>query len=49
MPIEAIWSAVSLDERWQIEQWGDDPEAVASLAGRRADFDAAARFLALLA
>ena len=48
MPVEAIWSAVSLDERWQIEQWGDDAEAVASLAGRRADFEAAARFLALL-
>ena len=48
MPIEAIWSAVSLDERWQIEQWGDDAEAVASLANRRADFDAAARFLTLL-
>ncbi|WP_309610819.1 ATP12 family protein [Sphingomonas sp.] len=48
MPIEAIWSAVSLVERWQIEQWGDDAEAVAALANRRADFDAAARFLTLL-
>ena len=49
MALDMIWSAVSLDERWQIEQWGDDAEAVASLAGRRADFQAAARFLALLA
>lgn len=47
-PLDAIWEAVSLDERWQIEQWGDDAEAVASLANRRADFAAAARFLSLL-
>ena len=47
-PFDTIWSAVSLDERWQIEQWGDDAEAVASLANRRADYDAAARFIRLL-
>jgi chaperone required for assembly of F1-ATPase len=44
----AAWDAVSLDEQWQIEQWGDDAEAVASLAHRRDEFDAGARFLALL-
>ncbi len=27
MPAEAAWEAVSLDDRWQLEQWGDDPEA----------------------
>jgi chaperone required for assembly of F1-ATPase len=45
---EAVWDAVSVDERWQIETWGDDAEAVASLEGRRRDFLAAARFMALL-
>ena len=48
VPLDTIWEAVSLDERWQIEQWGDDDEAVASLASRRTDFEAAARFLSLL-
>jgi chaperone required for assembly of F1-ATPase len=45
---DTVWSAVSLDERWQIERWGDDAEAVASLEHRRADFAAAARFIRLL-
>lgn len=42
------WEAVSVDDRWQLEQWGSDPEAEAALANRRADFLAAARFLELL-
>jgi chaperone required for assembly of F1-ATPase len=45
---EAAWDAVSLDERWQLEQWGADAEAEAALDNRRNDFMAAARFLALL-
>lgn len=48
MPAEAAWEAVSLDERWQAEQWGSDGEAEAALDARRRDFLAAARFLALL-
>jgi len=48
MPAEAAWEAVSLDERWQLEQWGDDTEARAALDARRRDFLAAARFLELL-
>ncbi|MEO6248869.1 MAG: ATP12 family protein [Sphingomicrobium sp.] len=48
LDVAAAWDAVSLDEQWQIEQWGADDEAVASLANRRADFEAGARFLALL-
>ena len=48
MPAEAIWEAVSLDDRWQLEQWGDDPEARAALDAGRRDFMAAARFLELL-
>ncbi|MFL6721332.1 MAG: ATP12 family chaperone protein [Sphingomonas sp.] len=47
-PQEA-WDAVSIDERWQLEQWGADAEAEAALANRRRDFLAAARFLELLA
>jgi chaperone required for assembly of F1-ATPase len=46
--LDEAWAAASLDEAWQIEQWGEDAEAVAALAGRRRDFAAAARFLALL-
>lgn len=46
--LETAWAAVSLDDRWQIEQWGADDEAVASLANRHQDFAAAARFLDLL-
>jgi chaperone required for assembly of F1-ATPase len=45
---EEAWEAVSVDERWQIEQWGADAEAEAALQHRRHDFLAAARFLALL-
>jgi chaperone required for assembly of F1-ATPase len=48
LPAESAWEAVSLDERWQLEQWGDDPEARAALDVRRNDFLAAARFLGLL-
>jgi chaperone required for assembly of F1-ATPase len=48
MPAEAAWEAVSLDDRWQLEQWGDDPEARTALDARRRDFLAAARFLELL-
>jgi chaperone required for assembly of F1-ATPase len=46
-PDEA-WGAVSIDDRWQIEQWGLDAEAEAALENRRCDFLAAAGFLELL-
>jgi len=45
---EEAWDAVSIDERWQLEQWGADAEAEAVLRNRRQDFLAAARFLDLL-
>jgi len=48
MPAGDAWEAVSLDDRWQLEQWGDDAEARAALDARRADFLAGARFLELL-
>jgi chaperone required for assembly of F1-ATPase len=45
---ENAWEAVSVDDRWQLEQWGADAEAEAALENRRRDFLAAARFLELL-
>lgn len=48
LPADAAWEAVSLDERWQLEQWGSDAEAEAALDARRRDFLAAARFLETL-
>lgn len=45
---DAAWEAAALDELWQAEQWGADAEAEAALAARRAEFDAAWRFLTLL-
>lgn len=46
--VQQAWEAVSIDERWQLEQWGSDSEAEQALANRRNDFFAAARFLELL-
>lgn len=45
---DQAWAAATLDESWQAEQWGEDAEAAAVLAARRAEFDAADRFLRLL-
>ena len=45
---EQAWEAVSIDERWQLEQWGADAEAEAALENRHRDFLAAAHFLELL-
>jgi len=45
---EAAWDPVSIDERWQLERWGSDPEAEHALDNRRRDFIGAARFLDLL-
>lgn len=47
MNSDAIWAAANLDEDWQAEQWGVDPLAVRARDVRRAEFDAAARFLSL--
>ena len=48
LPLGEAWAAATLDEQWQAEQWGEDTEAAAALAARRRDFEAGARFLALL-
>ena len=45
---DEAWQAVSIDERWQLEQWGSDAEAELALGNRQHDFFAAARFLDLL-
>ena len=45
---EQAWDAVTVDDRWQLEQWGSDAEAEAAIDNRRRDFIAAARFLELL-
>ena len=42
------WLAVSVDDRWQLEQWGSDADAELALETRRRDFFAGARFLELL-
>ena len=46
--VEAAWDTVTVDDRWQLEQWGPDAEAEAALEARRRDFFAATRFLELL-
>ncbi len=48
MSAEEAWAATSVDDRWQLEQWGSDPDAEQALENRRRDFLAAARFLELL-
>jgi len=48
MPADAVWDAVTIDEQWQLEQWGSDAEAEAMLEARRTEFLAAARFVELL-
>jgi chaperone required for assembly of F1-ATPase len=48
MSADDAWETVSIDDRWQAEQWGEDSEAAAALENRRRDFLAAAQFLDLL-
>ena len=47
-PLAALWDAASLEELWQAELWGKEPEAEARRARQYADFLAAARFAALV-
>ncbi|BAQ17718.1 chaperone [Methyloceanibacter caenitepidi] len=44
---DAAWDAAHVDEDWQISRWGEDAEAKQRRKNRKADFDAAARVLAL--
>ncbi|MHA6643386.1 ATP12 family chaperone protein [Mesorhizobium sp. A623] len=45
---EAVWLAAHVDEDWQIEQWGQDAEAVARRNARHRDFLAAVALLEAL-
>jgi chaperone required for assembly of F1-ATPase len=42
--LETAWSAATVDEAWQAEQWGKDAEASARMAARRREFEDADRF-----
>ncbi len=44
---DAAWAAAHVDEDWNIRQWGEEAEAMARRAARRAEFDAAAAMLKL--
>jgi len=41
---DALWACACLDETWQQQHWGIDPETAAARAARQADFRAALRF-----
>lgn len=45
---DAFWSVIHVDEEWQARQWGEDHEAVARTAIRRAQYDDAACYCALV-
>jgi chaperone required for assembly of F1-ATPase len=48
LTVEQAWDAAALEDHWQAELWGEDKEAAAALAHRKAEFEAGARFLSLL-
>jgi chaperone required for assembly of F1-ATPase len=45
---ESAWQASQLDETFQIEKWGEDPEAAARRRDLKGDIEATARFMDLL-
>lgn len=49
LDVEEAWSAAHVDEDWNRAQWGEDEIASARRTARRAEMDAAAKVLALLA
>jgi chaperone required for assembly of F1-ATPase len=44
---EAAFAAAVLDELFEVEQWGEDPEAAARRERLRREVEAADRFMAL--
>lgn len=48
IPAQDAADAAFLDETYQMEQWGNDPEELERLARLRSDLEAVERFLALL-
>lgn len=47
IPADNAWTLSRIDEHWQIAQWGEDDEAAATEATKRAAFFDAARFYQL--
>lgn len=48
LSVDDAWAAALVDEDWQIARWGEDADAMVRRGRRRAEFDAAARLVALL-
>jgi chaperone required for assembly of F1-ATPase len=48
LDVDELWAAAHVDEDWQISQWGEDAEAEARRAIRRAELGMDASFLALV-
>lgn len=46
---DEAFEASQVDETWQIEQWGEDPEAAKRRAALKADIEVTRRFIDLLA
>jgi len=44
LPVAELWSRSRIDEDWQIEQWGEDEEAMTTAATKRTAFEHAAKF-----
>jgi chaperone required for assembly of F1-ATPase len=42
---ETAWAAAHVDENWNIEHWGDDPEAMKRQRNRKRDMMAAVALL----
>lgn len=47
LDVDSAWAAAHLDEDWNVELWGEDAEAAARRAFRRAEMDAAALLMGL--
>jgi chaperone required for assembly of F1-ATPase len=47
LPVDAAWQLSRIDEDWQIEQWGEDEEAMSMAATKRSAFLQAKTFLDL--
>ena len=41
---DLVWTAAEIDEAWEVEQWGEDAEALAATMRREAEFLLAASF-----
>jgi chaperone required for assembly of F1-ATPase len=48
LDLATAWAAASLDDQWQLDQWGEDKEARLALENRLRDFEAGMRFLELV-